>query len=862
MASLVWRKKRWRDSQLIWLLLAWNVWIVVAQTNYRDGTGSRDYAREGVYNPDGSYGQGGYPAYGPQWPGQQWQQDWQSQRKQQNYGAFDDRFKYQPMTTELPLPGILAGWQPELQGRKRPDSLNLDINVLVSTNYGQVQGFKVYLYDHPDPSVGFRTAHSPVDRVQGVALAFLGIPYAMPPVAEGRFKPPRAHRGWRFLQAVDFGPACPQPVRYTGATRGVPRVDEDCLYLNIFTPPRSTSVPVKFPVMVYIHGGEFLHGASNLFPGHMLAAFYDVIVVTINYRLGALGFLSTADENSPGNYGILDQSMALNWVSDNIEYFNGDKNLITLFGPGAGAASAGLLMVAPKTHHLVARVIAQSGSPVADWALILDKYRAQNTSIVFGNLLGCSTESSWKLVNCLRQGRNFYEIGNTEFVPQVGTFPWGPVLDVNFTHPPDGWYEGWRYDDWKFITDTPENLIKSGAFRPNLAYMSGVTHDEASYMLFNNESLAPRYDINEAFFDNKVKEFVLRYNYTLNPDGIYNAIKYMYTHWPDPQNTTLIREEYINMLSDFFFRAPNDKVAKLLVEKNVPVYLYVLNTTIEAHRLPFWRRVPHDIEHHLLTGSPFMDPEFFPKRSRLDKHLWTDNDRNMSHFFMKAFSNFAREGNPTSTQILGIHFDVARPGSLNYLNINTTFNSSVMMNYRQTECAFWTEYLPTVIGILVPTYPPVTEYWWEPNEPLQIAFWSVSGACLVLIVVVVVCCILWRNAKRQSDRYYSGQLGIDQDDGDGSTLDNHAYEYRDAMSPPLHLSNPPKGRSATPPPVSAHPGGGKEAPGRRSASNPSLKTGSALSLKDSAYNGNRGGNGKVSGRPQPIPRSSVPQTEV
>ena len=77
-------------------------------------------------------------------------------------------------------------------------------------------------------------------------------------------------------------------------------------------------------------------GASNLFPGHILASFYEVVVVTINYRLGALGFLSTGDENSPGNYGILDQMMALRWVYDNIEYFNGDRNLITLFGPGSG----------------------------------------------------------------------------------------------------------------------------------------------------------------------------------------------------------------------------------------------------------------------------------------------------------------------------------------------------------------------------------------------------------------------------------------------------------------------------------------------------------------------------------------------
>lgn len=111
--------------------------------------------------------------------------------------------------------------------------------------------------------------------------------------------------------------------------------------------------------MVYIHGGDFIHGASNTFPGHIMATFYRVVVVTLNYRLGALGFLSTGDVNSPGNYGILDQAMALQWVYDNVEKFGGDKDTITLFGPGAGAASAGLLMVAPQTSNIITKVIAQ-----------------------------------------------------------------------------------------------------------------------------------------------------------------------------------------------------------------------------------------------------------------------------------------------------------------------------------------------------------------------------------------------------------------------------------------------------------------------------------------------------------------------
>lgn len=328
--------------------------------------------------------------------------------------------------------------------------------------------------------------------------------------------------------------------------------------------------------MIYIHGGEFQHGASNEFPAHIMASFYNVVVVSINYRLGALGFLSTADENSPGNYGILDQALAVRWVSENIEAFNGDRTSITLFGPGAGAASAGLLMVAPQTRDIVTKVIAQSGSATADWALILDKYRAQNTSRVYGQLLGCSIESSWKLITCLREGRSFYELGNAEFAPHVGLFPWGPVLENNFTFP-GNWYEGWREQDWRFLQETPAQLIRQRRFNRGLHYMTSVTIQEAAYIIcktwnFNfgikfatilflaqNESLSPYYEIDQKFFNQKVKELVLRYNYTLNPIGVYEAVKYMYTFWPDPNNTTRIREEYIDvrpfvsLLIDIFF---------------------------------------------------------------------------------------------------------------------------------------------------------------------------------------------------------------------------------------------------------------------------------------------------------------------
>ncbi|XP_066595537.1 cholinesterase isoform X2 [Prorops nasuta] len=726
------------------------IFLLITTTLAQDqiSPGNRYFGRDGVYVPSSS--PNGYQTYVYKDRRYGYQPSYLDPIYRGSTRSPEDRFIYEhDKNPRLPLPGILGGWMENIQGKERRDSKSYERNIFVMTQYGQIQGFKVELYDNPNSRhVPYSVA---VERPTKFVDVFLGIPYAMPPTKDGRFKPPKPHKGWQLLQAVDWGPACPQPSKYTGITKGIRDVDEDCLYLNIYSPNSKTgAVAQRYPVMFYIHGGEFIHGASNLFPGHMLAAFYDVVVVTINYRLGALGFLSTGDENSPGNYGILDQTMALRWVYDNIKDFNGDPEEITLFGPGAGAASAGILMTAPRTRHMVSKVIAQSGSALADWAVTIDMYRAQNTSRVYAEKLGCSIESSWKLVQCLKDGRSFLELGNGELKPQIGMFPWAPVLDVNFTVPRDNYYEDWRSSDWHFFTEPPEESIKANKFRRDIKYMAGVTTQEAAFVIFNNETLARNfYIIDPETFDQKVWELVLQYNYTLNPLGVYEAIKYMYTYWPDPKNVTHIRDQYVNLLTDFHYVAPNDKIAKLLVERHVPVYMYVLNTTIEAFNLPLWRRVPHDTELLLLTGAPFMDVEFFPEKLRLRRDMWTDNDRNMSQFFMKAYSNFAKYGNPTPSQIVGLHFEKAKHGQLLYLNINTTFNSSILLNYRQTESAFWSMYLPTVIGRLVPTYPPVTEYWWEPKQPLQIAFWSMSTACLLLIVFSVICCMLWRNAKSE-----------------------------------------------------------------------------------------------------------------
>ncbi len=194
---------------------------------------------------------------------------------------------------------------------------------------------------------------------------FIGIPYAEPPVGALRWKPPQSVIAWTEVRnSTKFGPACPQPNQQGSAT-----YSEDCLYLNVWAP---TEKPIpKLPVMVWIHGGAFNFGAGSLpeYDGKNLAQ-KGVVVVTINYRLGPLGFLVhplLSQESAlatSGNYGLLDQIAALQWVQRNIAAFGGNPDQVTIFGQSAGSRSVSLQMISPLSKGLFHRAIAESGGPI------------------------------------------------------------------------------------------------------------------------------------------------------------------------------------------------------------------------------------------------------------------------------------------------------------------------------------------------------------------------------------------------------------------------------------------------------------------------------------------------------------------
>ncbi len=201
---------------------------------------------------------------------------------------------------------------------------------------------------------------------QGPLHVFTGIPFAKPPVGPLRLRPPEPPEHWRGdLRATSFAPAAPQPTGIGAAAifADIARTSEDCLYLNVWSP----DLEGRRPVLVWIHGGAFVFGAGSqrYYAGSTLAEQHDVVVVTLNYRLGALGFcFLPAVGSAPGtaNCGIQDQVAALEWVRDNIEAFGGDPHNVTLFGESAGAMSVATLMSLRSARGLFHRAILQSGA--------------------------------------------------------------------------------------------------------------------------------------------------------------------------------------------------------------------------------------------------------------------------------------------------------------------------------------------------------------------------------------------------------------------------------------------------------------------------------------------------------------------
>ncbi|XP_038056981.1 uncharacterized protein LOC119728715 [Patiria miniata] len=270
--------------------------------------------------------------------------------------------------------------------------------VITNTTLGPVMGVKLGIPGVPTP----------------VITRYAGIPYAEPPIGQRRFAKPAPKTPWDdVLNATTFGSKCPQAnVSFdvfisSQFDQFLPNtdVDEDCLFLNVYVPHDVVEAFGPLPVMVYIHGGGLVSGEGALYDGTLIAVQGQVIIVNINYRLGLFGFLSTGDDSAPGNYGLWDQRLAIQWVKDNIASFGGDPDQITIFGESAGAWSVTYQMASPlNDKNLFQKVISQSG--VAFRGLVipgnLAKYQAWNLASSLGCNLIYGISTTRDLISCLR----------------------------------------------------------------------------------------------------------------------------------------------------------------------------------------------------------------------------------------------------------------------------------------------------------------------------------------------------------------------------------------------------------------------------------------------------------------------------
>lgn len=312
----------------------------------------------------------------------------------------------------------------------------------------------------PSPTV--QTANGPVQgldfNAQGQAVSnFLGIPFAEPPVGALRFHYPQAlEETWTAVRDVTTPPSpCTQGAHAgTTPTAG----SEDCLYLNVFTPTKAIGTSSPLPTMFFIYGGGFLKGDSwevlkghSIYNGTNLAGRHDVIVVTSNYRLNALGFGTFVEGSNgeTGTMGLADQRLAMQWTQDNVAAFGGDASQVTLFGESAGAMSVIYHLVSEPSWPLFHRAIIESGNAVTSW---MWQPRDNAVALYQGWADGVGCPSGTQQLTCLQsrpaEALAFAPTNYTGLAPTYGTFSSAPVID--------GTYHG--------LAGLPLDLIQAGKF--------------------------------------------------------------------------------------------------------------------------------------------------------------------------------------------------------------------------------------------------------------------------------------------------------------------------------------------------------------------------------------------------------------
>lgn len=609
-------------------------------------------------------------------------------------------------------------------------------NVVANTVHGTVQGFSI-----PSHYAAYYNRRINV---------FLGIPYAKRLTQyldwrrEFRFNRPDRPSWSGTWDATYYRPACPQHswhVRETVPGFNAQNISEDCLYMNIFTPNRTnefpSNSPTLYPVMVFIHGGGFVVGASQQYPGVFLAE-RNIVVVTFNYRLGPLGFLSTNSRDAWGNYGMWDQVRALEFVRENIEAFRGNPNLVTLVGQSTGAACVGLHLLSPRSNNLFVRAIMQSGSDRSEWAIVKSNDDARSYAIDLAMEIGCPTGDMARLINCLQVSRTADEIVNASslvrLMPASVGNPWGPVVDIG------------QGAQWSFLPETPQSMRQQGRFK-YFKIMAGLNKDDGSYFIPNLQDLEQGVDttkfsniINEFLTDRKVEDLV----------NTKDALEFQYTWWPQPKNMSMIRQMLMDMMTDYMFGTGMDEVVKSHALYN-STYVYNFEYYSWNDFLPPWRGIAHGQELQYMFGFPYINETYKDIFGLHPRQQYDYQDRNVSEYMISLWTNFTAYGNPTpKTYDTVVHFRNCTWLQYDLFNHSYLYignKSENLINYRQSYYGFWRQYFPQLFSR--PSFIETVAGTSAVSKDYQIATYSMASVGALLIIILLALCIaLYRRRPR------------------------------------------------------------------------------------------------------------------
>ena len=453
----------------------------------------------------------------------------------------------------------------------------------------------------------------PAGPVQGLnnngVSEYLGIPYAQPPVGDLRWQPPQPYPPWtQTLNATQFGPTCAQ-ITTLGVFAGPANSNENCLYLNVFTP--QSAAPGTLPVLVWIHGGGNVDGESNDYDGSKLASQGNTVVVTLNYRLGLLGWLANPALDSEGhpfaNYGLLDQQLVLKWVQNNIASFGGDPNRVALGGQSAGSEDTSANVASPLAAGLFDRAIFMS--VLADTTPLAS---AEQVGTAFSVAAGCGSGATPAVAACLR------------------SVPAQTIMNLEGTASTSGPYVTNLVADGTILPSQGLfNALRNGNFT-HMPIMSGFVHDEYNFLIAIQEYFSgpPQVPTSEADVTNYVQT-----TYGANAAKVLAA--YNPSLYPTPQLV-------LDAIGTSSIVCPQYRINQAL-SSQVPVYAYEFNDVTAPSYFPdmpnFQPLAYHTSDIQYLFPLWHGGPNGIP-------HPLNDQQERLSDQLVAFWTNFARTGNP------------------------------------------------------------------------------------------------------------------------------------------------------------------------------------------------------------------------